>query len=130
MERRCARPSTVEVIILRNDLAEAFHFAPLHQALFLWSLGSAGPAMIVMEGSPVLLPAVMGARVETRRRMNGFEAAVRFIAAQPGGTQRILDVHRANSAGLCCGCGAPGTGSPHIRWPCPVAKAAQQAACG
>ena len=59
-----------------------------------------------------------------------WRAAARMRAAQPGGTQRTLEAHRANSAGLCCGCGAPGTGSPHIRWPCPVAKAAQQAACG
>jgi hypothetical protein len=53
---------------------------------------------------------------------------VHFIASQPGGVDRILAEHRSDARGLCCGCTTPGTGQPHLSWPCSVAKLAQAAA--
>ena len=41
------------------------------------------------------------------------EAAIRFVAAQPDGAQRILGVHRRGRNGTCSGCA-----TTLIRWPC------------
>jgi hypothetical protein len=57
-----------------------------------------------------------------------YTEAVRFIAAQEGGAERLLRVHRADENDLCRGCGVPGRGTPHTRWPCSVAQLAQAAA--
>jgi hypothetical protein len=62
------------------------------------------------------------------RAARSLDEAVRFIAAQPGGPDRILAEHRPDTRGLCCGCTRPGTGIPHVPWPCCVAKLAQAAA--
>lgn len=46
--------------------------------------------------------------------------AARFIAAQPGGADRLLAKHRPDANGRCCGCSTPGTGTPDKRWPCSI----------
>jgi hypothetical protein len=56
-----------------------------------------------------------------------FDAATHFIAGQPGGAKRLLDEHSPNDQGLCRGCRRPGTGTPHVPWPCPIAQVAQAA---
>jgi hypothetical protein len=52
-----------------------------------------------------------------------FAAAVAFVAAQPGGIERILAAHRRRPDGYCTGC-------VHTlsHWPCPVAGIALTAA--
>jgi hypothetical protein len=52
-----------------------------------------------------------------------FAAAAAFVAAQPGGIERILAAHRRRPDGYCTGC-------VHTlsRWPCPVAGIALSAA--
>lgn len=54
-----------------------------------------------------------------------FAAAVAFMAAQPGGAQRTLALHRRRPDGYCAGC-------VHTlsRWPCTVARIALTAAAG
>lgn len=54
-----------------------------------------------------------------------FAAAVAFMAAQPGGPERILAVHRRRPDGYCSGC-------VHTlsRWPCTVARIARSAGAG
>ena len=68
-------------------------------------------------------------------RQAGFEVVVRtvaeasrFIAAQPGGPERLLGRHQPDERGLCRGCTTPGTGTPQKRWPCSPAVLAQAAA--
>jgi hypothetical protein len=46
--------------------------------------------------------------------------AVRFIAAQPGGADRLLARHQPDKHGRCRGCTTPGTGTPDKRWPCSI----------
>jgi hypothetical protein len=46
-------------------------------------------------------------------------AAVDFVAAQPGGAERILRVHAKRSDGMCSGCTVALT-----RYPCQVARIA------
>jgi hypothetical protein len=52
-----------------------------------------------------------------------FAAAVAFVAAQPGGIERILAARRRRPDGYCTGC-------VHTlsHWPCPVAGIALTAA--
>jgi hypothetical protein len=50
------------------------------------------------------------------------EAAIRFVAAQPDGAQRILGVHRRGRNGTCSGCA-----TTLIRWPCAAGKIAIEA---
>jgi hypothetical protein len=52
-----------------------------------------------------------------------FAAAVAFVAAQPGGIERILAAHRRRADGYCTGC-------VHTlsHWPCRVAGIALTAA--
>lgn len=45
-----------------------------------------------------------------------------FMAAEPGGVQRVLGVHRRQSDGWCSGC----VYRP-ARWPCPAAHIALRA---
>src|SRR5690349_21184055 len=47
-------------------------------------------------------------------------AVVAFIAAQPGGAERLMTIHAPNESGRCRGCTFPGTGTPHGVWPCPL----------
>ena len=55
------------------------------------------------------------------------DVAAQFIAAQPGGPERILDEHRPDDYGRCRGCTRPGVGTPYVSWPCSVAKLAEAA---
>jgi hypothetical protein len=54
-----------------------------------------------------------------------FAAAVAFMAAQPGGPERTLAVHRRRPDGYCTGC-------VHTlsHWPCTVARVALSAVAG
>jgi hypothetical protein len=56
-----------------------------------------------------------------------FVEATRFIAAQDGGTQRLLEVHHPDEHRRCRGCGIAGTDTPHVQWPCSLAHLAQAA---
>jgi hypothetical protein len=49
--------------------------------------------------------------------------AAAFMAAEPGGAQRVLGVHRRQPDGWCSGC----IYRP-VRWPCPAAHIALHAA--
>ncbi|MGI5131538.1 hypothetical protein ACQEVB_32370 [Pseudonocardia sp. CA-107938] len=55
-------------------------------------------------------------------------AAVAFIAAQPGGPQRLLAQHTADATGRCRGCTTPGYGTAHGQWPCTPVLLARAAA--
>lgn len=55
------------------------------------------------------------------------EAAV-FIAAQPGGPNRLLRRHQPDGNRRCRGCTTPGTGTPGAEWPCSIHVFAQLAA--
>jgi hypothetical protein len=55
-------------------------------------------------------------------RSRGFDAAVDFVSAQPGGARRLLDRHRRRPDGSCSRC--VGTSTP---WPCTSAVIAQLA---
>lgn len=50
------------------------------------------------------------------------DAAVRFVALQPGGARRILHEHRRREDGTCAGC----LTSP-VTWPCVVGMIATKA---
>jgi hypothetical protein len=50
------------------------------------------------------------------------EAAIRFVAAQPEGAQRILGLHRRGNNGICTGCA-----TTPVRWPCAAGKIAIEA---
>jgi hypothetical protein len=50
------------------------------------------------------------------------DAAIAFVAAQPGGPERLLRRHRGSSSGLCTGCLTQPT-----RYPCQVARIALNA---
>lgn len=54
-----------------------------------------------------------------------FAAAVAFMAAQPGGAERTLAVHRRRADGYCTGCMHTLT-----HWPCTVARIARSAVAG
>jgi hypothetical protein len=49
--------------------------------------------------------------------------AAAFVAAEPGGVERVLGVHRRQSDEWCSGCICR-----PVRWPCPTAHIALQAA--
>ena len=63
--------------------------------------------------------------VDSDPAVRAFNAAVRFIANQPGGADRLLTQHHPDEQGRCCGCGKPGYGTPDAPWPCIAAKVAQ-----
>jgi hypothetical protein len=67
-------------------------------------------------------------RVDEAKSARDLDTAVRFIAAQPGGPDRLMAEHHPDARGLCSGCTRPGTGVPYIEWPCSVARLAQAAA--
>ena len=56
------------------------------------------------------------------RRRTCFEAAVRFVADQPGGPARTLALHRRLPDGICGGCLSRWT-----PWPCTAAAIADRA---
>ncbi len=56
------------------------------------------------------------------RRQHPVEAAIAFVAAQPGGALRLLRKHRRGSDGYCVGCVAVPT-----KWPCTAARIATAA---
>lgn len=55
-------------------------------------------------------------------------AVVAFIAAQPGGSDRLLAIHVPDESGRCQGCTFGGTGIPHAPWPCALHSWAAEAA--
>jgi hypothetical protein len=62
---------------------------------------------------------------EKTRRTDGptvVDAAIRFVASQPGGAERILLEHGRRSDGTCAGC----LTSP-VTWPCVVGVIATRA---
>ena len=61
---------------------------------------------------------------DTERGARAFDAAIAFITAQPGGSQRLLALHRPDEHHRCRGCATPGTGTPRKRWPRSVAALA------
>jgi hypothetical protein len=50
------------------------------------------------------------------------DVAIRFMAQQPGGAERVLAIHRRLPDGRCRGCLTTVT-----MWPCPVARFAIRA---
>jgi hypothetical protein len=50
------------------------------------------------------------------------DVAIRFMAKQPGGAERVLAIHRRLPDGRCRGCLTTVT-----MWPCPVARFAIRA---
>lgn len=63
--------------------------------------------------------------------MSSMREVIVFIAAQPGGPERLLRKHVDDGHGRCRGCAMPGTGTPRDVWPCAIhwfAEAARDAA--
>jgi hypothetical protein len=58
-----------------------------------------------------------------RNEQDCITVAANFIAAEPGGSQRVLSAHRRQRDGWCSGC----IYRP-VRWPCPAAHIALMAA--
>jgi hypothetical protein len=56
------------------------------------------------------------------RAESGWHAAARFVAGQPGGSDRLLGLHPVRSDGTCAGCSAR-----PVRWPCTAASIALMA---
>ena len=50
------------------------------------------------------------------------DAAARFLAAQPGAVERMLNIHRPRGDGRCSAC------LPLVHWPCTMANIARVAA--
>jgi hypothetical protein len=42
------------------------------------------------------------------------------LADMPDVIAALLAEHVPDDRGLCRACGIPGTGTPHLRWPCPL----------
>lgn len=55
---------------------------------------------------------------------NVIAVAVAFVAAQPGGSERVLRQHAEDPLGYCTSCGV---GVLPVRWPCTVAAIAMAA---
>jgi hypothetical protein len=49
------------------------------------------------------------------------------LALMPTVITRLLAQHVPNREGCCCGCGMPGTGSPHVVAPCGLWEVAEAA---
>lgn len=66
---------------------------------------------------------VMGvATIEGYETGNAVEAAIRFVAEQPGGARRILLEHHRRDDGQCAGCL-----TVPVSWPCVVGVIATKA---
>jgi len=108
-----------------------FHDELLHHEQLQVRVGPSGTAdrKGVVRAASITTDGLKGMqRVDERQAARSLDAAVHFIASQPGGVDRILAEHRPDARGLCRGCTTPGTGQPHLSWPCSVAKLAQAAA--
>jgi hypothetical protein len=49
------------------------------------------------------------------------------LAEMPDVIARLIAEHQPNERGLCRACGTPGTGTPHLPWPRPLAGTAEAA---
>ena len=116
-----------ELVGLGNSIAASTVWSRSGQQTGVWTRGTASG----------VVPSRLQLQHETRTAMervdphgaaHSFEVAALFIAAQPGGVDRLLSEHRPDEHGLCRGCTRPGTGVPHMQWPCSVARLAQVAA--
>jgi hypothetical protein len=50
------------------------------------------------------------------------------LSGMPDVISALLRDHTADERGLCRECGRAGTGTPHVEWPCPLARIAESAA--
>lgn len=55
---------------------------------------------------------------------NPIASAIEFVAAQPGGPERLLRRHSRDGQGYCSSCGV---GVCPVRWPCTIAAIASAA---
>jgi hypothetical protein len=60
--------------------------------------------------------------VDSTRGRSAVEAAIRFVAGQPGGARRILLDHHRRDDGMCAGCL-----TVPVAWPCVVGVIATKA---
>jgi hypothetical protein len=67
-------------------------------------------------------------RIDQETAQHLCHSAAEFIAAQPGGPERLLMLHTSDASGHCRGCTTPGYGTPLGRWPCAPALLARAAA--
>ena len=49
------------------------------------------------------------------------------LADMPHLIAALLAEHVPDKRGLCVACGTPGTGTPHLKWPCPLRRVAERA---
>jgi len=49
------------------------------------------------------------------------------LAAMPDVVAALVRDHVPDARGFCRACGMPGTGSPHLPWPCPLRRIADDA---
>jgi hypothetical protein len=66
--------------------------------------------------------AIEGSQVGTSGGRSAVEAAIRFVAGQPGGARRILLQHHRRADGMCAGCL-----TVPVAWPCVVGVIATKA---
>ena len=66
--------------------------------------------------------AIEASQVGTSGGRTAVEAAIRFVAGQPGGARRILLQHHRRADGMCAGCL-----TVPVAWPCVVGVIATKA---
>ena len=49
------------------------------------------------------------------------------LAAMPDVVKALIRDHVPDARGRCIACGTPGTGTPHLEWPCPLRRIAESA---
>ena len=49
------------------------------------------------------------------------------LAEMPDVIAALMREHTPDERGLCIACGTPGTGTPHLKWPCPLRRIAERA---
>jgi hypothetical protein len=49
------------------------------------------------------------------------------LAAMPDVVAVLVRDHVPDARGRCIACGTPGTGTPHLPWPCPLRQVADNA---
>lgn len=87
------------------------------------SASRAVPRQLVAPHTPLELAATPDESLQTEHDAGGtttplLDVAAEFIAAQPNGPARLLELHQPDRSGRCRGCTQPGYGTPRDRWPC------------
>jgi hypothetical protein len=61
-------------------------------------------------------------RVHVRRAVvNRAPSDIALVLAEmPDVVEALIREHTPDERGLCRACGTPGTGTPHLPWPCPL----------